>query len=114
VVDNDTPLVEILDPRSLLVEVDVPEAREGAVAVGAPCEVVLDAFPNDRHRGQVVMVGPRLNRAKATAMVKVKLLDEVPALRAEMAARVAFLRVVVNPSLNLTDGQAVQESEGNR
>ncbi len=178
VVDNDSPLVEILDPRSLLVEVDVPEAREGAVAEGAPCEIVLDAFPNERHRGQVVMVGPRLNRAKATAMVKVKLLDEVPALRAEMAARVEFLRealderalhaapvmvapdgavvdrggrkfvfavregavhlepvglgapsgaglvlasgpapgtrVVVNPSSDLIDGQAVQESERKR
>jgi len=62
------------------VEVDVPEAREGAVAVGAPCEIVLDAFPNARHRGQVAMVDPRLNRAKATALVKVKFLEEVPAL----------------------------------
>ncbi|WP_394839521.1 efflux RND transporter periplasmic adaptor subunit [Pendulispora rubella] len=97
VVTNETPLVEILDPASLLVEVDVPEGRAGAVATDAPCEVVLDAFPNDRHRGQVVMVGPRLNRAKATAMVKVKFLDTVPQLRAEMAARVGFLREALDP-----------------
>ncbi|WP_394850220.1 efflux RND transporter periplasmic adaptor subunit [Pendulispora brunnea] len=97
VVTNETPLVEILDPASLLVEVDVPEGRAGAVAVEAPCEIVLDAFPNDRHRGQVVMVGPRLNRAKATALVKVKFLDPVPELRAEMAARVGFLREALDP-----------------
>lgn len=98
VVTNETPLVEILDPASLLVEVDVPEGRAGAVAADAPCEIVLDAFPNDRHRGQVVMVGPRLNRAKATALVKVKLLDTVPELRAEMAARVGFLREALDPA----------------
>ena len=97
VVNNDTPLVEISDMDSLLVEADVPEARAGTVMAAAPCEIVLDAFPNERHRGEVTSVGPRLNRAKATALVKVKFVDKVPELRAEMAARVGFLREALDP-----------------
>ncbi|WP_394828920.1 efflux RND transporter periplasmic adaptor subunit [Pendulispora albinea] len=98
VVTNETTLVEIVDPASLMVEADVPEARAGTVKPGTPCELVLDAFPTERRRGQVVLVGPRLNRAKATALVKVKFVDEVPELRAEMAVRVGFLREELDPA----------------
>ena len=52
---------------SLLVETDVPEGRLHLVKKGGPCEIVLDAYPDKRFRGEVVEVSPRLNRAKATA-----------------------------------------------
>ena len=47
--------------------------RAGLPGSGGACEIVLDAFPDRRYRGVVVEVTPRLNRAKATATVKVKL-----------------------------------------
>ncbi|MBK8481792.1 MAG: efflux RND transporter periplasmic adaptor subunit [Proteobacteria bacterium] len=87
-----TPILELADLGTLEVEVDVPEARLQQVRAGAPCEIVLDAFPQRRERGEVVRVSPRLNRAKATATVKVRFVDPVSELRPEMAARVAFLR----------------------
>jgi RND family efflux transporter MFP subunit len=86
-----TVLVELVDFTSLLIETDVPEARMGVVKKGGPCEVVFDAYPDKRERGEVVDIGPRMNRAKATGLVKVKLLDETPNMRPEMAARVSFL-----------------------
>lgn len=85
------PLVELADFGSLLIEADVPEARLALAKVGGPCEVSLDALPDQRFRATVSEVGPRLNRAKATGTVKVKL-EEPPAdLRPEMSARVSFL-----------------------
>lgn len=84
-------LVDLVDFGSLLVEVDVPEARLGQVRPGAPCEVVLDAFADRRLRGSVVEVAPRLNRAKATATVKVKIDDAFDAVLPEMSARIGFL-----------------------
>jgi RND family efflux transporter MFP subunit len=84
-------LVELADFASLLIEVDVPEGRLGMVKKAAPCEVVLDAFPDKRQRGEVVEVGPRLNRAKASGTVKVKLIDAATGALPEMAARVSFL-----------------------
>lgn len=86
-----TVLVELVDFKSLLIETDVPEGRMGIVKDKGPCEVVFDAYPDKRWRGEVAALGPRMNRAKATGVVKVKLVDDAPNVRPEMAARVSFL-----------------------
>ena len=85
------PLVELADFGSLMIEADVPEARLSLAKIGGPCEVAFDALPEKRFRASVVEVGPRLNRAKATGTVKVKLEEPPGELRPEMSARVSFL-----------------------
>jgi HlyD family secretion protein len=114
------PLVELADFASLLVETDVPEGRLGLIAPEAPCEIVLEALPGERFRGRVVDVGPRLNRSKATAMVKVAF-EAIPArIRPEMSARVSFLdRPLDAAQLHATakvvvPGSAVAERAGRR
>ena len=68
-------VVEVIDMTSLVVEVDVPEARLSQVAVDGPCEIVLDAYPAKRYRGAVKELGRRVNRSKATVPVKVRFVD---------------------------------------
>jgi RND family efflux transporter MFP subunit len=85
------PVAEIADFRSLLVETDVPEARLHLVKKGSPAEIVLDAYPDRRYRGEVVEFGRRVNRAKATIIVKVKFVDSMEDVLPDMAARVSFL-----------------------
>ncbi len=84
-------VVELIDPTSLVVEVDVPEGRLGLVRIGGPCEVALDAFPGRRLRGAVSEFGNRVDRAKATVPVRVRLVDAVEGVLPEMSARVSFL-----------------------
>lgn len=84
-------LAEIADFSTLLVESDVPEGRLHLVRIGAPCEIALDAQPDERFSGTVYELGPRLNRSKATATVKVKFDAPPEVLRPEMSARVSFL-----------------------
>jgi RND family efflux transporter MFP subunit len=91
VVTPEQPLVEIADPNALLIEADVPEARIALVKVGQPCEVVLEALPSKHLRGRVAELGPKINRSKATATVKVKIEDAVERLAPDMSARVSFL-----------------------
>ena len=55
-----------------MVEADVPEPRLHLVKMGGPCEIVLDAYPNKRYRCEAAQLGQRVNRSKATVMVKVK------------------------------------------
>ena len=112
------PLVEIADFRSLLVETDVPEARLNLVKVGAPCEIVLDAYPSKRYRGSAVEVGKRVNRAKATIVVKVKFTDPAENVLPEMAARVSFLaqelsaEAMKEPPKQVVPGSAIAERGG--
>jgi RND family efflux transporter MFP subunit len=91
VVTPGTPMAKIADFASIVVETDVPEGRLHLVRPGGPCEIVLDAFPDKRWRGEVVEMNPQLNRAKATATVKVRFLDRDDSVLPEMAARVSFL-----------------------
>lgn len=100
-------VIEVIDMTSLVVEVDVPEARLSQVVVDGPCEIVLDAYPTKRYRGAVKEIGRRINRSKATVPVKIRFHD-LPAaggggkgkleILPEMAARVSFLTQAVDPS----------------
>jgi len=97
VVSPSATLVELVDFSSLLVETDVPEGRLGKVRPDGPCEIVLDAMEGARFPGRVVAIGPRLNRSKATAQVKVRFESPPPELRPEMSARVSFLSRALSP-----------------
>lgn len=83
--------VEIADFDTLMVETDVPEQRLNLVKVGGPAEIVLDAYPTRRYRGRVMQITPKIDRSKATVMVKVAFVDENEGALPEMSARVSFL-----------------------
>jgi RND family efflux transporter MFP subunit len=91
VVTPGTSMVKLADFTSIVVETDVPEGRLHLVKTGGPCEIVLDAYPDKRWRGEVADTSPQLNRAKATATVKVRFVDRDATVLPEMAARVSFL-----------------------
>jgi RND family efflux transporter MFP subunit len=98
VVNPGTPMVRIADFDTIVVETDVPEGRLHLVKNGGPCEIVLDAYPDKRWRGEVVDTSPQLNRAKATATVKVRFIDRDSTVLPEMAARVSFLDAPIDPA----------------
>ena len=91
-------VAEIVDFNSLMVEADVPEPRLHLVKIGGPCEVILDAYPNKRYRCTTHALGQKVNRAKATVMVKVKFdeKDDTAGVLPEMSARVSFLSQAIS------------------
>jgi RND family efflux transporter MFP subunit len=102
-------VVTIADMGSLQVEADVSESNLEKIRVGQPCEISLDALPDDRFRGKVHMIVPTADRSKATVMVKVRFVDVDRRVLPEMSAMVAFLshavpeaerkpRTAVNPA----------------
>jgi RND family efflux transporter MFP subunit len=87
------PIVEIADLSTQIVETDVSESKLGRVKPGYSVEIVLDADPGTRRPGKVLEKSSRVDRAKATVMVKVAfdpghMQDVIPG----MAARVSFLK----------------------
>jgi multidrug efflux pump subunit AcrA (membrane-fusion protein) len=83
--------IEIADFDSLMVETDVPEQRLAKIRIGTPAEIVLDAFPSRRFRGEAAEITPQVNRSKATVIVRVSFLDDKAGVLPDMAARVSFL-----------------------
>lgn len=90
-INENAYFAEIADFDSLMVETDVPETRLERIKAGTPAEIVLDAYPSRRYRGETVELGRKVNRAKATVVVKVRFKDSAEGALPEMAARVSFL-----------------------
>jgi RND family efflux transporter MFP subunit len=117
--DTKGAVVTMADMATLEVEADVSESNLGKIKVGQPCEIQLDAFPDQRFRGAVSRIVPTVDRAKATVMTKVRFLDRDPRVLPEMSAKVAFLEreidaeqrrpfTVVHPDAVVSrDGQSV-------
>lgn len=113
-------VVELADFSTLMVETDVPEGRLHLVQPGSPAEIVLDAFPSRRYRGEVAELSPRVNRAKATVVVKVKFVDEPQGVLPDMAARVSVLsepldaEALKKPSTLFVPNSAVTDRAGQK
>jgi RND family efflux transporter MFP subunit len=120
VVSPSEPLVELVDFASLLVEVDVPEARLSKIKPNGPCEVTLEASPERPLKGVVADFTPRMNRAKATATVKVRLVEQGERIWPDMSARVSFLSAEVDdqvrkqPAKKMIAQSAVVERNGEK
>jgi RND family efflux transporter MFP subunit len=91
-------VVTIADMNSLQVEVDVSETSITAIRVGQPCDIQLDALPNQRFRGEVYTIVPTVDRSKATVLVKVRFLDKDPRMLPDMSAKVSFLSRRLQPA----------------
>jgi RND family efflux transporter MFP subunit len=85
-------LVDLMDPTSLLIEADVPESRLSNVRVDSPCEVTFDSAPDARFVGKVVGFGTRVDRAKATGLVRIALETTPEAYLPDMGVRIRFLK----------------------
>ncbi len=90
-------VVTIADMDSLQVEADVSESNLARVKSGQPCEILLDALPELRLRGEVHTIMPTADRSKGSVMVKVKFLDREARVLPEMSAKVAFLERQARP-----------------
>lgn len=112
--------IRIADFSTLVVEVDIPEARLAQVRPDGPVEIVLDAYPTKRLRGRVKEITPEVDRAKATVKVKATFVDPVTGVLPDMSARVSFLseeldaEAIKAPPKTIVPGSAVVERGGGR
>ncbi len=108
-------VVTMADMESLIVEADVSEINLEKVKVGQPCEITLDAFPEERFPGRVHMVVPTADRSKATVQTKVKFLKKDDRVLPEMSAKVAFLSRPIagdeKPKLGLNPSAVVSKDD---
>lgn len=86
-----TGIITLAALDNLEVQADVSEAHFAQVKVGTPAEILLDAFPDRRFRGEVSEIRQTVDRAKASVTVKVKFSDPTDGVLPDMAAKVSFL-----------------------
>jgi len=84
-------ILTIASLDDLEVQADVAETQFSKVKVGTPAEIILDAFPDRRFRGEVSEIRQTVDRAKASVTVKVRFLDDTRGVLPDMAAKASFL-----------------------
>ena len=89
-----SPLVELLNPSSILLRFAMPEALVGArsLSPGTPCDscpilVNLDAYPGKSYRAKIVRIYPEVDQQTRHRLVEAKLVDKVN-LASGMFARI--------------------------
>jgi RND family efflux transporter MFP subunit len=85
-------IVSVADMSSLEVEADVSESNIEKIKEGMPCEITLDAYPDQRYPGFVNKIVPTADRAKATVLTKVRFKQRDERVLPEMRAKVNFLK----------------------
>lgn len=95
--DSKGAVVTMADMATLEVEADVSESNISKVRLNQPCEIQLDAIPEQRFAGRLARMVPTMDRSKASLTVKVQFVALDPRVLPEMSAKVAFLEREVTP-----------------
>ncbi|MEK7487060.1 MAG: HlyD family efflux transporter periplasmic adaptor subunit [Planctomycetota bacterium] len=89
---GDNFLCEILDPASLMAEVDIAEGYLYKIALNQRVMIQLDAIPNQKFYGNVFLITPTANKQKSTVQVKIKFNTLPPQVYHQMSLRLSFLQ----------------------
>ena len=84
-------VVTLADMSSLEVEADVSESNIAQIHPDQRCLVTLDALPASPYTGRVKKIVPTADRAKATVLTKIEILNRDARVLPEMGAKVSFL-----------------------
>lgn len=103
-------LVELFDPRSLVLRFAVPEARAALVERAAAVSVTLDAYPGKTLAARVTRVYPEIDRRTRARTVEAEIQGDV-ALTPGMFARLELILSSV-PEAVAVPAEAVLRTEG--
>jgi membrane fusion protein (multidrug efflux system) len=91
VITRDTTLTWLVDLDIVKVQVKVPEKYLRQLQIGRPLEFSVAAFPDEKFRGEVYFISPKIDEKTRTALAKARIPNPQGKLRGGMFA-----------SLNLT------------
>jgi RND family efflux transporter MFP subunit len=69
---GDDPVVVVADMRVLKLEAGVSELEAGRLRVGMPAEVVVQARPDERHRGELAAIAPEVNERNRHFRIEIR------------------------------------------
>jgi multidrug resistance efflux pump len=90
-VSQEKPLLTIYDPAQLQMRVDVTQSNIAQVFTGQEVEIITEAVPDRKWKGEVLRIEPLADVAKNTITVRIKIFEPDRLLFPEMTARARFL-----------------------
>jgi RND family efflux transporter MFP subunit len=110
---GDDPVVVVADMRVLKLEAGVSELEAGRLRVGMPAEVVVQARPGERHRGELAAIAPEVNERNRHFRIEIRVPNADAAL---LSGMYATARIVTASASNgvIVPREAVTTRAGSR
>jgi HlyD family secretion protein len=108
------PLVSIISPNSLEIDVEVPEVDISKIALNDPVSITLDAFPNETFAGKVFFINPAetISSGVVNYEVKISFDKNDPRLRSGLTANLNIMAQTDQNVLILPQYAILQNASG--
>lgn len=110
---GDDPVVVVADMRVLKLEAGVSELEAGRLRVGMPAEVVVQARPGERHRGELAAIAPEVNERNRHFRIEIRVPNADAMLMSGMYATARIVTASASDGV-IVPREAVTTRAGNR
>jgi RND family efflux transporter MFP subunit len=110
---GDDPVVVVADMRVLKLEAGVSELEAGRLRVGMPAEVVVQARPGERHRGELAAIAPEVNERNRHFRIEIRVPNADAVLMSGMYATARIVTASASDGV-IVPREAVTTRAGNR
>ena len=110
---GDDPVVVVADMRVLTLEAGVSELEAGRLRVGMPAEVVVQARPGERHRGELAAIAPEVNERNRHFRIEIRVPNADAMLMSGMYATARIVTASASDGV-IVPREAVTTRAGNR
>jgi multidrug efflux pump subunit AcrA (membrane-fusion protein) len=107
-INQSSSIAVISGGGGLEIQLNVAERFVYRIQMGLPCEITLDAYPNDRFRGRVSEISPVIDVASRTMRIKVNVDNPGDKLKAGMFANVKIITEEKNNVITVPETAVLQ------
>lgn len=105
------PLIEMMDPKSLIVRAGLPESAAAHISKGTKLIVCLDAYPGKKFNAEIERIHPQIELNSRTRIIEARILEPVK-LIPRMFARVSVQGRVVENAVVVPDSAIITTPRG--
>lgn len=109
IVDQETEILTIIDPRRLWVEAGIYEKDLAKVKIGQKVEIVVPAYPEEIFRGSIAGIGDLVDEETRTIRVRSEVANDDLRLKPGMFADLSILRNGAAPVLVVPSAAVLEE-----
>jgi len=86
-----TPVALVVDIDSVKIDLDIPEKYLPQISIGQDAIISVDAYPEEKFKGNVIKISPVVDLSTRTAPIEIKIPNKEHRLKPGMFARVQLV-----------------------
>jgi len=97
------PLARVVNTSMLKIQAEVPELYSGAISIGTPAAIIIDAVPGATLKGKVTFISSTVSAANRTMLAEILITNTNRRIKPDMVAKVKFLRQIKSNAILVSE-----------